>query len=87
MKAGDHETWLREVISRISGKSAAKIGIDEDLHEAVGLDSLGRLEVLAEVEDKFDFFLEDNDLNNASTIAKMLGAIDRKLQETAGAQA
>lgn len=85
MNAAEKEAWLREVISRISGKSAADIGVDDDLGDAVGLDSLGRLEVLAEVEDEFDFFLEDNDLSHASTLAKIVRAIDAKLRETTGA--
>ena len=80
------ETWLRGLVTRISGKSAAETDLEADLSEAVGLDSLGRLEVLAEIEDEFDFFFDDNDLVNASTLSKMLDAIDRKLRAMAGAE-
>lgn len=87
MTDGGTEKWLRDVVTRISGKSAAETDLEVDLTEAVGLDSLGRLEVLAEIEEKFDFFFEDNDLINASSLSKMLDAIDRKLGAMAVAEA
>ena len=87
MKSDKREAWLRELVTRISGNSAERTDLEADLNEAVGLDSLGRLEVLAEVEDEFDFFFDDNDLVNASTLSKMLDAIDRKLQAVAETEA
>lgn len=79
--------WLRDVVTRISGRSAAEIDLEADLGEAVGLDSLGRLEVLAEIEDRFDFFFEDHDLIDASSLSKMLAAISRQLRADAEAEA
>ena len=87
MKSDKREAWLRELVTRISGNSAERTDLEADLNEAVGLDSLGRLEVLAEVEDEFDFFFDDNDLVNASTLSKMLDAIDRQLQALAETEA
>jgi len=87
MKAAEREAWLRSVVTRISGRSAQRTAVDADLHEAVGLDSLGRLEVLAAIEDEFDFFFDDVDLINASTLARMLDATERRLAETTGADA
>ena len=87
MKSDKREAWLRELVTRISGNSAERTDLEADLNEAVGLDSLGRLEVLAEVEDEFDFFFDDNDLVNASTLSKMLDAIDRQLQAVAETEA
>ena len=87
MKSDKREAWLRELVTRISGNSAERTDLEADLNEAVGLDSLGRLEVLAEVEDEFDFFFDDNDLVNASTLSKMLDAIDRQLRAVAETEA
>lgn len=84
MNAVERETWLRALISRISGNSATAIGVDDDLQQTLGLDSLGRLEVLAEIEDQFDFYFEDNEMMNVSTLSKIMAAIDRKLRETEG---
>jgi len=81
------EAWLRDLVTRISGKSASETDLEADLGEAVGLDSLGRLEVLAEIEDKFDVFFDDNELVNASSLSKILAAIDRKLRAVTVAEA
>lgn len=85
MNAVERENWLRDLISRISGNSATGIGVHEDLQEALGLDSLGRLEVLAEIEDQFDFYFDDNQMMNASTLSRINLAIEQKLRETEGA--
>ena len=87
MNAMERESWLRALISKISGNSAAEIGVHDDLQKTLGLDSLGRLEVLAEIEDQFDFYFEDNETMNASTLSKILDAIERKLHEAEGAEA
>ena len=87
MNAVERESWLRALISKISGNSAAGIGVNDDLQQTLGLDSLGRLEVLAEIEDQFNFYFEDNETMNASTLAKILKAIDLKLHEVQGAEA
>ncbi len=87
MTRDETEAWLRDLVTRISGKSASRTDLESDLGEAVGLDSLGRLEVLAEIEDEFDFFFDDNELVNASTLSKMLDAIDRKLRAVTVAEA
>lgn len=86
MIADEREIWLRSLVTRISGNSAENTGLDEDLNEAAGLDSLGRLEVLAEIENEFDFFFEDNQLIGVSTLAMMLDAIEEKLKDAKGAE-
>lgn len=86
MDAIERETWLRGLISKISGNSAAGIGVHDDLQQTLGLDSLGRLELLAEIEDHFDFYFEDNETMNASTLSKILEAIDRKFHDVEGAE-
>lgn len=79
MNAAAREEWLRTLISTISGRSALETDADEDLGEAVGLDSLGRLEVLAAVEDEFDILFDDSVLTTATTISKVLRAIQEKV--------
>ncbi len=77
MTQAERETWLRGVLTRISGKPADTVAPETDLEDAIGLDSLGRLEVLSEIEDRFDFFFENETLTTARTIARMLAEIDR----------
>ena len=85
MKPSEQEQWLRSVIASISRRNVDNIGADEDLQEAAGLDSLGRLEVLAEVEDKYDFFFDDDVIGTSTTLNQIESAIDRQLQRDARA--
>ncbi len=71
------EAWLRSLLQKVSGRSATDVSLDADLSEAIGLDSLGRLEVLSEIEAEFDFVFADDALANATTIARMLDDINR----------
>ena len=81
MTPSDREVWLRGVISKISGNAMKDVSNTEDLQDAVGLDSLGRLEVLAEIEDKFDFFFDDLAMASATSIQLMQEAIGRHLTD------
>lgn len=85
MKKSEQEQWLRSVVAQISGKKVDNIGSDEDLQETAGLDSLGRLEVLAEVEDKYDFFFDDDVIGTATTFNQILKAIERQFERDQGA--
>lgn len=81
MTEHQQEIWLRSAIARISGTPADTVPKDADLQEAVGLDSLGRLELLSEVEDEFDLYFDDAPMVETLTIDDMLSAIDAKLGE------
>ncbi len=81
MKLEQRETWLRATITRIAGKPADAVSADADLQEAIGLDSLGRLEVLSEIEDEFDFLIDDQEIFTSATITRMLEVIERHLAE------
>ena len=85
MTPSEQEQWLRSVIAPITGRNVDNVGADEDLQEAAGLDSLGRLEVLAEVEDKYDFFFDDDVIGTSTTLNQIQSAINRQLQRDAGA--
>jgi len=81
MTQGEREAWLRRTITRISGRPAHEVALEADLEEAVGLDSLGRLELLAETEERYDFLFDDEALSTATTIGRMLRAIDRHMAD------
>ena len=51
------------------------------LGAAIGLDSLGRLEMLAEMEDLYDVTIYDVDSEDASTIGDMLKILQNALSE------
>lgn len=84
MTPAARDVWLREVLSRIAGKPADGVAPDADLEDAIGLDSLGRLETLSEIEDEFDFFFDDAALTTCRTIARMHREIDRHTRAAVG---
>jgi len=73
------ESWLRAQIKAITRKSVDGVGANEDLCQAVGLDSLDTLELLASIEDHFDFLFSDDDLTQYRTIAQIKRAIEKHL--------
>jgi acyl carrier protein len=73
------ETWLRQVISEAARVDVTLVDRDADLKEEIGLDSLSYLEVLAEIEERFDFTFEDEALEGPNTIAYVVEKIIEKL--------
>ena len=73
------ETAIRSALAELTGEDIAAITPEEDLGAAIGLDSLGRLELLAEVEDRFDLFFPDADSESAGTITGMIDIVTREL--------
>lgn len=52
------ESWLREKIIYFSlEETPGDFGLDDNLTDVAGLDSLGKLELLSEIEDRYDIEL------------------------------
>lgn len=81
MNKQDIEFEIRKTLARLTDQEVADIPIDRDLGESIGLDSLGRLELLSEVEDQFDLFFDDVDSEKASTILGMLDIVETALSQ------
>ena len=79
------EMEIRKALARITEEDVSRLKSDEDLAAAIGLDSLGRLELLSEVEDAFDLTIYDIDNEKASTIRGMLEIVEAALLEDAEA--
>ncbi|NNE87305.1 MAG: acyl carrier protein [Silicimonas sp.] len=75
------ETEIRAIITRVTEEDAFRVGLDENLADATGLDSLGRLELLSEMEEKFDFTIYDLDTDKISTIGGMLQIVEKAMLE------
>ena len=78
MTRHDIETAVRDALAAVTGTDISAISADLDLGAALGLDSLGRLELLAEVEERFDLLFLDANTESATTID---GMVDTVLQE------
>ncbi|HKJ61270.1 MAG TPA: acyl carrier protein [Hyphomicrobiales bacterium] len=79
MNRSEIEREVRATLARLTEQDASGIAADADLGDALGLDSLGRLELLAEVEDRFDVLIEDVDMDKVATIEGIIDVAERTL--------
>lgn len=80
MKRKDIERLVRKQLAEQTEMDLSNVGLDDDLGETIGLDSLGKLELLVVVEDHFDITFLEASTESASTINAM---IDLSLAELA----
>lgn len=77
---GRAEASVRLVIQQVSRRDTAAIGRDDDLVEALGVDSLEGLQILAGVEKRCDVRLPDDELIHMRTIARIADTVKRLQQ-------
>ncbi len=82
MTRNDLETEIRAILTRVTESDMTDVKRDDDLTTITGLDSLGRLESLSEMEEKFDFTIYDLNTDKISTINGMLDIVETALSET-----
>jgi acyl carrier protein len=80
-------TWTRETIrSELRQLLQQQVQSGADITEAshlvgdLGLDSLGMMEMLADIEDKFKLHIPDEALRDIETVGNVLTAIETRLQ-------
>lgn len=83
MSRKELENEIRAIITRVTEEDAYRLGLDDNLSDATGLDSLGRLELLSEMEEKFDFTIYDLDTDKIATIGGMLQIVEKAMLEVA----
>lgn len=81
MNRQEIETEIRKSLALILDKDVSDVAIDENLSEELGLDSLDRLELLSEVEDRLDLIFYDADAEKASTIRGMLEVCEAAIHQ------
>ena len=80
MKRKDIANFVSAALEEQMQMDLSNVGLDDDLGDTIGLDSLGKLELLVVVEDKFDMTFLEASTESASTINAM---IDMTLAELA----
>ena len=83
MNRKDIEAEVRNSLARLVDQDVSNIPVDKDLGEAIGLDSLGRLELLSEVEEQLDLTIYEADSEDTSTISGMLKIVENALLQDA----
>jgi acyl carrier protein len=80
-------TWTREtvraeLIKMFEGHANAEVAVTEGSHLVADLsiDSLGVMEVIADIEDRFKLTIPDEALREVDTIADVAHAIETRLE-------
>ena len=79
----DVERHVRDIITAIARQELDNVGRDDDLVEALGVDSLQGLQMLAAVEKQFDIRLPDDQLIRMRTVGAIADAVQQLRQRRA----
>jgi acyl carrier protein len=71
------EAGVRAAMAAVAGPEAQDVGRDEDLAEALAVDSLQGLQILAGVEKRFGVRLPDDELIHLRTVGRIADAVAR----------
>jgi acyl carrier protein len=76
-----HDQVLAEVSSVIRGHTDAQADLqsDTELVADLGIDSLGVMEVVADIEDTFGMTIADAELRELATLGDVVRAIEKRL--------
>jgi acyl carrier protein len=86
MRTESTESMEREIRTIVAAKAArdpAQLGADEDFEEDLGLDSLDRLDLLAEVEDELGIRISEDRISDVRTLDGLLRAAAARPRERA----
>ncbi len=77
------ETVRTEVLALLKTHAQAGAAVQESSHLVgdLGIDSLGVMELLADVEDKFQLSIPDDALRDVDTVASVVRAIEGRLEK------
>jgi len=70
------ETTLRNTIAKFAFLDPADIGVTSDFGDDLGLDSLDRLELMAEVEERHGVLLPDDELTKIWNLGDLMKALE-----------
>ncbi len=78
-----HEKVLAEVRGVILEHTETEVDLTEktELVADLGIDSLGVMEVVAEIEDKFELTIADAELREVATLGDVVKAIETRLEK------
>lgn len=66
-----------DIIARISGADRGSLRPEQELVADLNLDSAKALELLVELEDRFDIEIDDEDATRLNTVGGILAYLDR----------
>lgn len=77
------ETVLAEIVEVLKNyaEGAPELTAKTELVADLGLDSLAVMEVVAEIEDKFELTIDDDELRAVTTVGDVASAIEERLRK------
>ena len=70
---------VKNVLGAFLKRDPATIETHHSLLDSLGLDSMGAIELLYDVEDEFDLEIHDGDLRKLATVADVIAYVDRTM--------
>jgi len=82
--AWTHETVLAKVTQVVEGHAepGSKITETTELVADLGIDSLGVMEVVADIEDEFGLTIAEGELRQVATLGDVVKAIESRLHQS-----
>ena len=71
------ETRVKEVLAKFLSREVESIELDHNLRDHLGLDSMGTIELLYDIEDAFDVQIPDEDLKELVTVRDVVDYVER----------
>lgn len=69
---------IKEVLVSTANVDADKVTMEASLKDDLGVDSLDSVEIVLELENKFDIKIEDEELETMVTVADIVALIEKK---------
>ncbi|MFY7869309.1 MAG: acyl carrier protein [Exiguobacterium sp.] len=70
---------VQEAVAEKLGKDASEITAEKSFKDDLGADSLEVMEMVMDLEDKFDITIEDEDAEKLATVGDVVAYIETKL--------
>ncbi|WP_040284407.1 acyl carrier protein [Tessaracoccus massiliensis] len=68
---------IAEVVNDINGNAIEDVTLDKSFVDDLGVDSLSMLEIINDLQDKFDMEIPDEDAKNLKTVGDAVAYIER----------
>ena len=72
-------TTIMELAAKRFERDATKLSAEQDIFDALGIDSMLAMELLTELEDHFDVEIPDYELQDVKTFADLADAVETRV--------
>lgn len=69
---------IKEVLVSTANVDGDKVTMEASLKDDLGIDSLDSVEIVLELENKFDIKIEDEEAESMTTVADIISLIEKK---------